>query len=61
MMSWRAEHNGDYQMCIFRTKMDAVVRSRRPGTGGKSGRGCTEFQVSDSEYADDTGLVFCDR
>ena len=33
MMSWRAEHNGDYEMCTFRTKMDAAVRSRRPGTG----------------------------
>ena len=61
MMSWRAEHNDDYEMCTFRTKMDAVVRSRRPDTGGKSGRDCTEFKVSDSEYADDTGLVFCDR
>ena len=35
MMSWRAEHNYDYGMCTFRTKMDAVVRSRRPGTGRK--------------------------
>ena len=61
MMSWRAEHNDDYEMCTFRTKMDAVVRSRSPVTGGKSGRNCTEFKVSDSEYADDTGLVFCDR
>ena len=61
MQSWRAEHNKDYELCTFRTKMDDKVRGRLFDVGGKSARDCCEFQVSDSEYADDTGLVFCDR
>ena len=61
MQTWRKLHNHLYDMCTFRTKMDSVVGGRRWSTGGKSGKGCTEFRMSDSEYADDTGLMFCSR
>jgi len=67
MQSWRtlAEHddNHKYALPVFRTKMDAVVGGRKWSTGGQgfTGKGCSEFRMSDSEYADDTGLVFCSR
>jgi hypothetical protein len=61
MMAWRTEHNDTYDLCTYRTKRDSQVSSRRWNTGGQSGKGCEEFNMSDSEYADDTGLLFGSR
>ena len=40
-----------------------MLTGRNPDTGGKNvyGKQYTEFAVSDSEYADDTAIPFCNR
>ena len=67
MQIWRARYNGT--KCTFRTKQDFVLgtgtrgNTRKWDLGGKRGRssGVEEFEVSDSEYADDTALIFSSR
>ena len=67
MQIWRARYNGT--KCTFRTKQDFVLgtgtrgNTRKWDMGGKRGRssGVEEFEVSDSEYADDTALIFSSR
>ena len=54
MITWRHLHNRP--LCLFHTKMDDVLTGRRPGC--KSGE---EFAVHDSEYADDTAVLFTSR
>ena len=40
-----------------------MLTGRNPNTGGKNvyGKQYTEFAVSDSEYADDIAIPFCNR
>ena len=47
----------------MRTREDFILTGRNPNTGGKNvyGKQYTEFAVSDSEYADDTAIPFCNR
>ena len=61
METWRAGH--DYEFCKLRTREDFILTGRNPNTGGKNvfGKQYTEFAVSDSEYADDTAIPFCNR
>ena len=61
METWRAGH--DYNFCKLRTREDFILTGRNPNTGGKNvfGKQYTEFAVSDSEYADDTAIPFCNR
>eukprot|EP00964_Phaeocystis_antarctica_P046530 scaffold26907_cov72-Phaeocystis_antarctica.AAC.5 len=53
--SWKA--TSDYELATFRSRPDFVLTGRRHTTGGAS----DEFSVAESEYADDTGAVFCSR
>ena len=53
MDSWAATHS--YPLCVMRSRPDFVLTGRRPATRGE------DFTVSDSEYADDTGLPFESR
>ena len=53
--SWKA--TSDYELATFRSRPDFVLTGRLHTTGGTS----DEFSVADSEYADDTGEVFCSR
>eukprot|EP00964_Phaeocystis_antarctica_P006162 scaffold3356_cov66-Phaeocystis_antarctica.AAC.1 len=53
--SWKA--TSDYELATFRSRPDFVLTGRLHTTGGTS----DEFSVADSEYADDTGNVFCSR
>ena len=53
MTTWRATF--DLPMCIFRSKYDAKMTGRSYRAHGE------EFIVHDSEYADDTALVFDSR
>ena len=53
MESWRALHS--YDRPTFRTREDFVMTGRRHNAAGD------EFNVGDSEYADDTGMAFCSR
>ena len=53
MISWRAAHNRP--VCIFRTKEDFVLTGRRHNTKGE------DFGLEDSEYADDTAVLFESR
>ena len=53
MMSWRKLH--DRPLCLYRTKEDFIMTGRRPSTKG------SEFHVDDSEYADDTAILFDNR
>ena len=59
MMAWKMQYDGP--SCVFRTKMDSKTHGRRWNTGGIAGKECSEFNMEDSEYADDTGLEFCSR
>ena len=54
MMTWRSHH--PRPLCIFRTRMDDVLTGRRYNT--KKGE---EFALPDSEYADDTAVLFTSR
>ena len=60
-MLWRSGH--DYEYCTLRTREDFILTGRNPNTGGKNvyGKQYTEFAVTDSEYATDTAIPFCDR
>ena len=53
MITWRKIHNRP--LCIFRTKYDSKLTGRRYNSKG------TDFDVDDSEYADDTAVVFDSR
>ena len=55
METWRSEH--DYNLPTMRSCADFQLTGRRPGTGSVA----DEFAVIDSEYADDTALVFCSK
>ena len=50
MITWKNIHKRP--LCIFHTKMDDVLTGRRCNTKGE------EFALSDSEYADDTAVLF---
>ena len=53
MHTWR--ESDSRPMCIFRTKMDNVFSGRRHNTRG------SDFPFPDSEYADDTAVMFVSR
>ena len=53
MSSWRSVYEGE--MCMFRTKKDFIMTGRKPATEGE------DFPLLDSEYADDTGVLFDTR
>ena len=53
MKSWREAY--DRPVCIFRTKEDYTLTGRRYNAKGE------EFSVKDSEYADDTAVLFPSR
>jgi hypothetical protein len=53
METWRSEH--PYELCIFRTRDEFKMTGRQPTAHGD------EFAITDSEYADDTGLPFPSR
>lgn len=53
MISWRKTH--DRPVCLFRSKEDFILTGRRPTTRG------VEFALPDSEYADDTAVLFDTR
>ena len=55
MISWRKTY--DRPVCIFNTKFDDVLTGRRYNTK----RGVEEFSLPDSEYADDTAVLFTTR
>ena len=55
MITWRSEHN--YDLPLFRSADDFVLTGRRSTAGSAA----NEFALGDSEYADDTGLIFCSR
>ena len=56
MMAWRSEHP-DIDKCVFYSRDDAVLAGRPT----RQGRANEAFSVPDSEYADDTALLFCCR
>ena len=45
----------DRPLCIFRTKKDFILTGRRSATKG------IDFSLSDSEYADNTDVLFDSR
>ena len=53
MITWRATTNTP--LCVFRTKNDAKMTGRSYRAYGD------EFSLNDSEYADDTALIFDSR
>ena len=53
MITWRS--SVDRPLCVFRSKEDFVMTGRRPQTKG------TDFTFGDSEYADDTAVLFPTR
>ena len=53
MITWKPSCN--IQVCIFRSKMDAKFTGRSYRTVGES------FPLLDSEYADDTAVMFDTR
>lgn len=53
MISWRSSVNRP--LCLFRTKNDFVLTGRKPTTKGD------DFSFDDSEYADDTAVLFESR
>ena len=53
MITWRAAY--DRPLCMFRSKEDFVMTGRRHQAKG------LEFPVEDSEYADDTAVLFASR
>ena len=55
MISWRNAY--DRPVCIFHTKFDDVLTGRRYNTK----RNIEEFSLPDSEYADDTAVLFTSR
>lgn len=57
MISWRLKHTDKAKLCVFHSRDDAVMAGR----ASSSGRASEEFVLQDSEYADDTGLFYCER
>ena len=55
MTTWRSTHVRP--LCVFHTKMDDVLSGRRYNTK----KGVIEFTLPDSEYADDTAVLFTSR
>ena len=53
MITWRIAHQRP--LCIFNSKMDDVLTGRRWSTKGLA------FSLDDSEYADDTAVLFVTR
>ena len=53
MSSWRKLYGSE--LCLFRSKEDLVMTGRKPTTADE------EFPLLDSEYADDTGVLFPTR
>ena len=53
ILTWRKLH--ERPLCIFRSKPDYRLTGRKPNTRG------LEFPVEDSEYADDTAILFPSR
>ena len=53
MITWRKCYNRP--VCVFRTKNDFVMTGHRPTTRGEN------FALEDSEYADDTSILFDSR
>ena len=53
MQTWRKIH--DRPLCMYRTKEDFTLTGRRYNTKG------SDFSVDDSEYADDTAVLFESR
>ena len=53
LISWRASH--DRPLCLFQSKNDFILTGRKPNAKG------TQFSFDDSEYADDTAVVFDSR
>ena len=53
MSSWRSIYGGT--LCLYRTQPDFVMTGRKTDAHGD------EFALLDSEYADDTGIVFDSR
>ena len=53
MITWRVAY--DRPLCMFRTKKDFVLTGRRHITKG------LDFPLGDSEYADDTAVLFDNR
>ena len=53
MISWRSAY--ERPICMFRSKEDFVLTGRRPNTKGD------DFGFEDSEYADDTTVLFATR
>ena len=56
MITWRAKH--EYEACLMRSKPDHQMTNRRWQTAGRT---MEEFEIIDSEYADDTGMPFPSR
>ena len=64
LMTWRElpiHKEEGMENCVFRTKFDDILSGRPQHTGGQSARGCVEFPIDDSEFADDAGFLFCSR
>ena len=55
MLTWRATHQRS--LCIFHTELDDILTGRRYNTVIKS----EKFDLPDSEYADDTAILFPSR
>ena len=53
MITWRKMY--DRPLCIFTTKKDFIL------TGGRSTTKRIDFSLRDSEYADDTAVLFDSR
>ena len=53
MITWRETFDGP--VCVFRSKPDFVLTGRSHRAYGH------EFQLTDSEYADDTAVLFISR
>ena len=53
MITWRQTRN--HPQCVFRTKDDFVLTGRRPNAK------CEHFVFDNSEYADDTTVLFNSR
>ena len=62
MYTWKVkQQQAEEETCVFRTKYDDVISGRRWNTGGNSKRGCEEFSVTDSIFADDTAALYPNR
>ena len=53
MITWKKTYTGSF--CIFRSKQDYTMTGRSYKSRGD------EFELADSEYADDTAVLFEDR